>query len=153
MTPSFLIGLGAGMRSMTPLALVSIAKVRGRLPAGSGAPKFLGTPFSSSAAVVLAVGELVGDKWSSAPDRTVVPGIAARVVTGALAGAALAPRSARPTAAIVGASAAVLGAYVSFAVRSRAIRRFGQTPTGLLEDAIAVGSALWLLNRARRLQR
>jgi uncharacterized membrane protein len=145
----FLIGMVAGMRSMTPLAAMSIAKRRGLLPCDNGAPGLIGTRFLSKASMVLAVAEWVGDKIPSSPDRIIVPGIAARVVSAALAGAAMAPRRHRSTAAIVGATAAVLGAYLSFAVRARAIRRFGQSRTGLVEDVIAVGGTLWLLKRAR----
>lgn len=35
-------------------------------------------------------------------------------------------------------------AYVTFNSRVRAMRRFGQVPTGIIEDAIALGAALWL---------
>jgi hypothetical protein len=43
--------------------------------------------------------------------------------------------------AVVGASAAVAAAYVTFGARMKAMRRFGQTSTGLVEDALTVGAA------------
>ncbi|MDO9249755.1 MAG: DUF4126 domain-containing protein, partial [Phenylobacterium sp.] len=92
MIASILIGLAAGSRAMTPLAAVSDAAHRGALPAGSGAPAWLGHPIVAAGSKLLAAGELWGDKMKSAPDRIVPAGILARLVTGGLAGAALAPR-------------------------------------------------------------
>lgn len=78
---------------------------------------------------------------TSAPDRTVPAGLAARLVTGGLVGAALAPRRQEALGAVVGATAAVASSYLTFALRMRALKRYGQTPTGLVEDALAVGMA------------
>jgi uncharacterized membrane protein len=89
---SLLIGAVSGMRSLTPLAVVSDAARRGALPEDNGAPAPLGHPLVSAGTAALAVGELAGDKMKTAPDRIVAPGIAARLVTGSIVGAALAPR-------------------------------------------------------------
>lgn len=141
MLRSFLIGLVAGSRSMTPLAAVSEAARRGTLPPGSGAPGWLGHPVVAAGSKALAAGELFGDKMKSAPDRIVLAGIAARIVTGGIAGAALAPRRQAVLGGALGAAAAVAAAYLTFGLRMRALRRFGQTPTGLVEDALTVGAA------------
>jgi uncharacterized membrane protein len=93
--------------------------------------------------LALAAAELVGDKMRSAPDRIIIPGILARVVTGAIAGAAAAPSRDRRLGAVVGATVAVGAAYLTFELRKRAIRKCGQTSTGLIEDAIALGACLW----------
>lgn len=148
MLRSFLIGLVAGSRSMTPLAAVSEAAHRGALPADNGAPWWLGHPLVAAGTKALAGGELMGDKMRTAPDRIVLAGIAARLVTGGLAGAALAPRSRALTGAVLGATAAVAAAYVTFALRMRAMERFGQTQTGLVEDALTVGAAGWVMHGA-----
>ena len=69
-------------------------------------------------------------------------GIAARLVTGALAGAALAPRRRRAlVGGLLGAGAAVTGAYLTFGLRMHALRRYGQTSTGVIEDALSIGLA------------
>jgi uncharacterized membrane protein len=141
MIRSFLIGLVAGARSMTPLAAVSDAASRGRLPRDSGGPRWLGHPAVAAGLKLLAAGELWGDKLHSAPDRIVPLGIAARIVTGGLAGAALAPRRQAFVGAALGAAAAVAAAYLTFDLRMRAMRRFGQTSTGLVEDALTVAAA------------
>lgn len=150
MIRSLLIGAVAGMRAMTPLAAVAVAARRNALPRGNGAPALLGAPFVAAGALALAVGELAGDKMPSAPDRIAAPGIAARLVTGAIAGAALAPRDRRTLAAAAGGAAAVGSAYLTWRLRMRAARHFGQTAAGLVEDAIAVGGALLIVGSARR---
>ncbi|MDO8801356.1 DUF4126 domain-containing protein [Phenylobacterium sp.] len=150
MIASILIGLAAGSRSMTPLAAVSDAAHRGALPAGSGAPAWLGHPMVAAGSKLMAAGELWGDKMKSAPDRIVPAGILARLVTGGLAGAALAPRRQAVLGGLLGASAAVAAAYLTFDLRKRAIRRFGQTPTGVIEDALTVGATEAVLLGFRR---
>ena len=150
MIRSLLIGMVAGMRAMTPLAAVAVAARRGTLPRGNGAPGALRRPLVVAGTLALAAGELAGDKLRSAPDRIVAPGIAARLVTGAIAGAALAPRDRRALAATAGAAVAVGSAYLTWRLRLRAMRRYGQTATGLVEDAITVGGALLIVGSIRR---
>ncbi len=84
----------------------------------------------------------------TAPDRIVLAGMMARVATGAIAGAALAPRHQRGIAALLGASTAVAAAYLTFNARMRAIERYGQTSTGAVEDAISVGAATLIVRSA-----
>ena len=140
MIRSFLIGLAAGARSMTPLAAVSDAAKSGALPRDNGAPSWLGHPLVASATKLLAAGELAGDKMKSAPDRIVPAGLAARAVTAGIAGAALAPRDKRYAGALLGATAAIAASYVTFHLRMKALRRYGQTPTGVVEDALTVAA-------------
>ena len=150
MLSSFLIGLVAGSRSMTPLAAVTEAAKCGTLPKDNGAPSWLGHPLVSAGAKALAAGELWGDKLESAPDRIVPVGIAARLVTGGLAGAALAPRRHAVLGGVLGATAAVGAAYLTFHLRMKALNRYGQTPTGVIEDALTVGAAQAVMLGARR---
>jgi uncharacterized membrane protein len=148
MIRSFLIGVVAGMRAMTPLAAVADAARRRTLSPGNGAPALLASPIVSAGAAAMAAGELAGDKMPSAPDRIVAPGLAARLVTGAMAGAALAPREQRIPAALLGMAGAVGGAYITFDVRMWAMRRFGQVPTGLIEDAVMMAATKWIVSGA-----
>lgn len=150
MMRSVLIGLAAGARSMTPLAAVSDAARRGRLPPDSGAPAWLGNPVVAAGAKALAGAELWGDKLEAAPDRTVPIGIAARLVSGGLAGAVLAPRKYALLGGLLGAAAAVAAAYITFDLRMRAVRRYGQRQTGVVEDALTVATTQAALLRARR---
>jgi uncharacterized membrane protein len=49
-------------------------------------------PLFKFGALAMGIGELFDDKMKSAPDRTVFPGLVARVMSAGIAGAALAPR-------------------------------------------------------------
>ena len=146
---SLLMGAVAGMRAMTPLATVANAARRRELPVDNGAPALLAHGWVSAGALAIAAGELAGDKMKSAPDRVVLAGMVARVTTGAIAGAALAPRRHRELGALLGATAAVAVSYATFDLRMRAMARYGQTATGVVEDAIAVGCALLVARIAR----
>ncbi|MCF5945108.1 DUF4126 domain-containing protein, partial [Xanthomonas perforans] len=68
---SILMGVVAGMRSMTPLAAVANAARTGKLPADNGAPAMLANPLASAGMLALAGAELAGDKMKTAPDRIV----------------------------------------------------------------------------------
>ena len=60
MIRSFLIGLPAGARAMTPLATVSDAARRGILPADNGAPPWLGW---AAFPVALVAAVVAGQVW------------------------------------------------------------------------------------------
>ncbi len=148
MIRSLLIGAVAGARALTPLAAVANAARRGELPRDNGAPAWLGHPLVANAALALAAGEMAGDKMRTAPDRIVAAGMAARILSGGIAGAALSPRRRRVGAAALGATAAVVASYLTFDARMRALRRYGQTPSGAVEDAIVLGSAAAVVRSA-----
>ncbi|KQW66943.1 hypothetical protein ASE17_20055 [Phenylobacterium sp. Root77] len=148
MLNSLLIGMVAGARSITPLAAVSEAARTGALPTDNGAPRYISHPLVAAGTKALAAGELLGDKMTSAPDRIVPAGIAARLVTGALAGAALAPRRQAALGALLGAGGAVAAAYLTFGARMAAMRRYGQKKTGLVEDALTLGATQLVMRRA-----
>ena len=141
MLSSIQMGLVGGQRAMTPLATVAIAAARGELPDDNGAPKILGHPLVAAGTLALAVAEMAGDKQKTAPDRIVSIGLAARFVTSAIAGAALAPRKQRWLAASVGGMTAVIASYPGWRLRMAAMKRQGQTPTGFVEDAAVVAAA------------
>lgn len=88
--------------------------------------------------------ELFGDKMKSAPDRTVLLGLLARVTSAGIAGAALAPRGRERMGATIAVATAVPLAYLTLAGRKRAMARIGQTRSGLIEDAliVAAGAAI-----------
>ena len=149
MIRSILMGLVAGMRSMTPIAVISWAARRSLPSSQSAPPTILSSRAVSNVTLALAAAELLGDKMRFAPDRIIVPGILARVVTGAIAGAAVAPRRDRPLGAVLGATIAVGAAYLTFQLRKHAMRNGAQASTGLIEDAIAVSAALWVAHAGR----
>lgn len=146
--PSALIGAVASARSMTPMAALAAARVAGRRTPGHLV--LLDRPLFKWGAVAMGVGELFGDKMKSAPDRTVFLGLLARVMSAGIAGAALAPRGRERTGAAVAVATAVPLAYLTLAGRKRAMARFGQTPSGLVEDALIVASGIAVVALALR---
>ena len=151
MLASFLMGLVGGQRAMTPLTAVAIAAARDELPADNGAPPLLAHPLVAAGALALAIGEMVGDKQKTAPDRVVAIGLAARFVTSAIAGASLAPRRQRWLGAAVGGATAVVASYPGWRMRMAAISRYGQTPTGFVEDAVVLAGATAIVRNATAL--
>ena len=120
------------------------------MQADTGAPSIVASPAFAIAVTALAAAEMGGDKWPSAPDRIIAAGLVPRILTGATVGMAVAPIQDRRIAAVLGVAGAVAGAYLSFGIRRRTMRALGQTPSGLIEDALAVAGALWLVRSARR---
>lgn len=148
MLHSFLMGLIGGQRAMTPLAMVAVAGARGELPADSGVPRLLTHPLVATGATLLAIGEMAGDKQRTAPDRVVAVGLAARFVTAAIAGMALAPKRQRWLGAAVGGVTAVAASYPGWRARCAAMARYGQTSTGFAEDAAVLAGAAAVVRTA-----
>ncbi len=147
---SFLIGVVAGLRALTPLAAVSWAAHLGWLHLENTWLAFLGyaaTPYILS---LLAIGELINDKLPKTPSRKAPPGFIARIVTGALSGAAVAAASQSLIGGLhAGAIGAVAGTLGGYEFRSRLVKAIGgkDLPIALLEDAIAVASAFFIVSR------
>ena len=147
---AFLIGLFAGLRSLTPPAAVAWAVYLGWL--------ILARPLSligSLPAVVilsvLALTELIFDKLPNTPSRTAPPGLIARIVTGALTGACVSLGGGQ--SALVGAGLGLLGAIVGcfggYQARVRLVRSLRQPDfnVALLEDLLAIGGSLFIVSR------
>lgn len=149
MLSSIQMGLVGGQRAMTPLAAVAIAAARGELSDDNGAPKLLGHPVVAAGALALAVAEMAGDKQKNAPDRIVPIGLAARFITSAIAGAALAPRRQRWIGAVAGGLTAVAASYPGWRARMASMKTHGQTPTGFIEDAAVVAAATAIVRSHR----
>lgn len=146
MIRSFLIGLVAGQRGIAPLAVTALATRRETIPAELPLQKLLLHPVIAAGTAALAAAEMAGDKQKTAPDRIVPIGLAVRSVTSAYAGAALAPRGKRALGAAIAVGTALASSYVGWRIRCAAIRRYGQTATGFVEDAIVFGSGLLIAN-------
>ena len=123
---------------MTPMATLATARLAGaRTP---GRLVLLDHPLFKFGALAMGVGELFGDKMKSAPDRTVLLGLLARMMSAGIAGAALAPRGRERAGAAAAVTAAVPLAYLTLAGRRRAMAQIGQTRSGLVEDALVVAA-------------
>lgn len=146
MIRSFLIGLVAGQRGITPLAAIATATRRKEIPADLPLQKLMLNPVIAAGTAALAAAEMAGDKMKSAPDRIVPIGLAVRTVTAAYAGAALAPRDAGGKGAALAVGTALISSYIGWRLRCAAMRRYGQTATGFVEDAIVLASGIAIAN-------
>jgi uncharacterized membrane protein len=148
---SALIGAVASARSMTPMAGIAAATLAGRRTPGQLV--LLDHPVVKVGALAMGVGELLGDKMKSAPDRTVFLGLLARIMSAGIAGAALAPKGSEKTGAAIAVATAVPLAYATLAGRKEAMARIGQTKSGLIEDALIVGAGALVVALATRRRR
>jgi uncharacterized membrane protein len=144
---AFLIGVVAGLRSLTAPAVVSWAVRLGWLHPESSLVAWLGfaaTPYILSA---MAIGELIADQLPKTPSRKSPPGFIARVVTGALCGAVFGSvgdsLAMGAVAGVAGAIAGTLGGYEARVRLARLLRN--DLPAALMEDILAIGAALVLV--------
>ena len=145
---SALIGAVASARSMTPMASIAAARLLGyHMP---GQLVLLDRPGFKFGALAMGVGELFGDKMKTAPDRTALLGLLARVMSAGIAGAALAPRGREQAGAVTAVATAVPLAYLTLAGRERAMESLGQTRSGLMEDALMVVAGVTIVALAVR---
>jgi uncharacterized membrane protein len=147
---AFLIGVVAGLRSMTAPAVVSWAARLGWLGLENTWLAFLGLAATPYILGVLAIGELINDKLPKTPSRKAPVSFAARIAMGALCGAALgAPGQSLLGGLLAGVLGAVAGTMVGYEARTRAGKAIGgrDLPIALIEDAIAIGGAFWIVSR------
>jgi uncharacterized membrane protein len=147
---AFLIGVVAGLRSMTAPAVVSWGACLGWLHLENTWLAFLGSPITPYILSVLAIGELINDKLPKTPSRKTPVPFAARVVVGALCGAALgASGQALVGGLLAGMLGAVAGTLGGYEGRSRLVKAIGgkDFPIALLEDALAICGAFLIVSR------
>lgn len=145
---SILIGAVASARSMSPMAIIAMARQAGRRTPGQ--LMLLDRPLIKYGAMAMGAGELLGDKMKSAPDRTVAMGLLARVMSAGIAGAALAPRGREAAGATAAVATAVPMAYLTLAGRKRAMASMGQTRSGLIEDLLIVAAGVAIVALATK---
>jgi uncharacterized membrane protein len=145
---AFLIGIIAGLRTMTAPAAASWAAHMGLAPTGGTWLSFMNHAWVSWLMTILALAELVTDQLPSTPSRKVPPQFTARVLTGALSGAVLTiGRGGWVLGALLGAIGAVIGTLGGAAARARLAAAFGHDmPAALLEDAVAIGGAVAIIS-------
>ena len=147
---AFLIGLFAGLRSLTPPAAVAWAVHLGWLT--------LRRPLSlvgSLPAViilsVLAITEIIFDKLPNTPSRTAPPGLIGRIVTGGFTGACVSVGGGK--SALAGAGMGVIGGIVGcfggYHARAWLVKALRQPDfnVAMIEDLIAIGGSLFIVSR------
>ena len=144
---AFLIGVVAGLRTMTAAAAVSWAAWMGALPLAGTPLAFLGATVTPWILTVLALGELVADQLPKTPSRKAPIPFGARLLIGAVAGAAIgAGMDSILTGAGLGLMGALIGTYGGAEARSRLAAAFGRDrPAALIEDAVAVAGAVLIV--------
>jgi uncharacterized membrane protein len=84
---ALLIGVVAGLRALTPPAVVAWGAALGWLPVEGTWAQWVGHPITVTVLTILLVVELVTDQLPSTPSRKTTPQFAARILTAAFAGA------------------------------------------------------------------
>ncbi|PSH58746.1 DUF4126 domain-containing protein [Phyllobacterium endophyticum] len=144
---ALLIGIVAGLRTMTAPAAISWAAYLGWLNLGDSWLAFLGYAFTPWILTILAIGELFADQLPSTPSRKVPMQFGARVFMGALCGGAIGIGGGSVIGGfIAGIIGAVIGTYGGAEIRERLAARFGKDlPAALIEDVVAIAGALLIV--------
>ena len=141
------IGIVSGLRTFTAPTAVSLAAYCGAISLAGTPLAFLGSPWAAGILVLLAGFELVADKLPSTGSRKSPAQFGARLLSGGFSGAAL---GAVGHMLLPGLAAGVVGAVIGTlggaALRGRLATVFDRDfPAALLEDALAVGSAVLIV--------
>jgi len=146
---AFLIGIVAGLRSMTAPAAAAFAARFGGLHVADTPLAFMGYAFTPWILGVLALGELVTDKLPSTPSRKVPVQFGGRILTGGLSGATIGAGSGSLIAGLLlGALGALVGTLGGAAARGALARAFGSDrPAALLEDVVAIAAAVMIVSQ------
>ena len=147
---AFLIGLFAGLRSLTPPAAVAWAVHLGWLKLARPL-SLIGSLPAVIILSVLAITEVSIDKLPNTPNRTAPLGLIARVVTGGFTGACVSLGGGRSP--LVGAGLGVIGGiagcFGGYHARARLVKSLRQPDfnIALLEDLIAIGGSVFIVSR------
>lgn len=147
----FVLGMSAGLRTMTPIAVVAWAAQLAWPDVRQTSLAFMAAPVMAWVFTLFACTELVLDKLPFTPSRLGAGPLGARVVSGALCAATVCAATQQPVAlgAIVGAIGAVAGALAGYRVRRDLTlnRKAPDLPVALVEDAIAIAGAVLAVTR------
>jgi uncharacterized membrane protein len=142
-TAASAIGLVSGMRTFLPPAILAQMVRIGTLEVDDSPLAKIGHPTTATAIALLSIGELIGDKLPSMPDRTKPVALIPRILSGAFCGAVLCvPKKRSPiVGALAGAFGAAGGTFAAYHLR-KLISESLDLPNpaaGAIEDGIAVG--------------
>src|SRR5947199_5930964 len=148
---AFGIGFAAGLRSLTPPAVVAWAAHLGWLNLNDSPLAFMGSTIAVVIFSLLAVGELITDLLPQTPKRTAPVPLGARILMGGLCGACVYAASNQPLVigAILGAVGGVIGAFTGYEIRRRSVAALHVKDifVALLEDLVAIGLACFFVSR------
>ena len=148
---AFGIGITAGLRSFTPPAVVTWAAYLGWLKVGNSPFAFMGSIITVVIFSLLALFEFYADLQPSTANRTTAIPLTARILMGGLCGACLCAAGSQSwvIGAILGAVAAVIGAFSGYEIRRRLVASLNikDTVIALLEDLVTIGLACFFVSR------
>lgn len=146
------IGLGtlAGMRTTSaPLIACHILSNHQSKRLAHSPLRFMQSKNVAVALKVFALGEIVGDKLPSTPNRIKASALAARVLSGALAGASIykATGGKAPMGALIGGAAAFASTFGSYFLRKSTVKtsHIIDPLIGAIEDALVIGGGAGLI--------
>ena len=148
---AFGIGFAAGLRSLTPAAVVAWAAHLGWLNLKNTPLAFMGSTVAAVIFSLLAVFELIGDVRPSTPKRTAPVPLGARILMGALCGACVcaAGNQSLIVGAIIGEVGGIIGAFADYEIRKQLVAALNvkDIVIALLEDLITIGLAYFFVSR------
>src|SRR5881227_2236414 len=148
---AFGVGVVAGLRSLTPPAVVAWAAHIGWLNLNNSPLAFMGSIITVVIFSLLALFELFLDLQPSTPKRTAPFPLVARIPTGGLCGACLCAASNQSLiiGAILGGVGGVIGAFTGYEIRRRLVAGLNIKDLfiGLLEDLATIGLACFFVSR------
>jgi len=146
------IGIAAGLRALTPPALVSWAARSGWLHLEGSPLAFMGSTLAVAVFTLAALFEYVTDTLPTTPARTVPLQLGARILTGGLSAACLSVSAgSSPLAgAVLGAIGVLIGTFGGYQVRKRLVNslKVKDIFIAVPEDLVAIGLS-YLLVAAR----
>jgi uncharacterized membrane protein len=145
------IGFAAGLRSLTPPAVMTWAAHLGWLNLNNSSLAFMGSTIAVVIFSLLAVGELIADLLPQTPKRTAPAPLVARILMGALCGVCVCAASNQSliVGAILGALGGVIGAFAGYEVRRKLVAALNIKDIfiALLEDLVTIGLACFFVTR------
>ena len=149
---AFGIGFTAGLRSLTPPAIVAWAAHFGWLNLNASPLAFMGSLIAAIIFSLLALLELFADLQPSTPKRTAPMPLIARIVMGGLCGECVywaGSNQGVGLGAILGAVGGVVGAFAGYEIRKRLVSALNIKDAfiALIEDLVTIGLACFLVSR------
>jgi uncharacterized membrane protein len=147
---AFLIGVFAGLRSLTAPAATAFAAYQGWLRL-DGPLAYIGSLPSVIVFTVLAIGEIIMDKLPKTPARTTIVPLVGRILLGALCGACVASAGGASAlvGAVLGALGGVAGTFGGYHVRKYLVSslKIKDFYVALVEDIITIAGCLWVVTQ------
>lgn len=145
------LGVGAGLRTFAPPAVVTWAAHIGWLNVNNSPLAFMGSIITAVVFSLLTLLELFLDLQPSTPKRTAPVPLTARILMGGLCGACLcaAAHQSLIIGAILGAIGGVIGAFAGYEIRRRLVAALNikDISIALLEDLVTIGLACFFVSR------